>query len=419
MNELLEKILSKDATISVIGLGYIGLPTSLIFADVGFTVYGYDANEKIVNALKSGKTHIKEGGLQELLAKILKRRSFVPDSKLHISDIYIIAVPTPAVPKGDIKGADLSYVKSATENVAKIIQKSSLVVLESTVPPSTTVDLVGKLIEEKTGLKMSKDFYIAHCPERVLPGKILYELKNNDRIIGAPDKDSLYLAKKLYESILENGKVYTTTTETAELCKLVENAYRDVNIAFANELSMIADKLGIDVFELIKLANKHPRVNILRPGAGVGGHCIPVDPWSIVEKFPEEAKLIKTAREINDYKPQWVVKKIEKEIEYDKSKVIGILGLSYKANVDDLRESPSIKIAKILQSKGYNVLGCEPYVGNKLIDGIENLSLDETVEKADLLVLTTAHNQFIENMDILKNKKVLDIIGALESKGAD
>ncbi len=247
-----------------------------------------------------------------------------------------------------------------------------------------------------------------------MPGRILYELKNNDRIIGSSSEKAREITKSLYESILTSGKAYTTDTHTAEMCKLVENSYRDVNIAFANELSIISDKIGINVFELIELANKHPRVNILR--AGVGGHCLAVDPWFIVEKFPEEANIIRTARETNDNKPHWVVEKVEKEIKEkypskEKEITIGILGLSYKANIDDLRESPSIEIAISLKEKGYNVVGCEPNVLKEEIKGIKNLSLKDTLERSDYLVLTLAHDEFKEHIDSIMNKNVLNVVG--------
>ena len=411
---MLDKINNRKLSITVIGMGYIGLPTAITFANAGFSVKGFDINNEVIKMLKSGKVHIVEPDLQEAFEEAINLGNLVPTNELDKSDVFIICVPTPFKENENKKIADLSYVESAAKMISEYIEKGNLVILESTVPPMTTEEIMGKIIEENSGLKLNEDFYVVHCPERVLPGKILYELRNNDRIIGASNNYSAEVTKKLYETILDKGKVYITGTRTAEMCKLVENTYRDINIAFANELSIIADKMDINVFELIELANKHPRVNILKPGAGVGGHCLAVDPWFIVEKFPQEARLIKTAREINDYKPEWVVKKIEEEVEHDKSKVIGILGLSYKPNIDDLRESPSLKIAKILKSKGYNVLGCEPYIEKKEVDSIENLPLNEIVEKADLLVLTLAHNQFMEKLEMLKNKKVLDIIGIIE-----
>jgi UDP-N-acetyl-D-mannosaminuronic acid dehydrogenase len=395
--------------ISVLGLGYIGLPTSIILAKAGHDVYGFDINKKVIEKLNTGKIHIVENGLQKVYEEVLKSKKFKAYSKLQTADVYIIAVPTPFKEDHEEKLADLSYVFSAAEIVAKKLKEGDLVILESTVPPGTTKQMTDLLVK-KSGLSRDK-FFTAHCPERVLPGKILYELEHNDRVIGAERKESAQMAKDLYDTFVKEGTNYITDDITAEMCKLVENTSRDVNIAFANELSIICDKLGIDVFNLIELANKHPRVNILNPGVGVGGHCIAVDPWFLVEKFPKESKLIRTARERNDFKPIWVADKVEEEINKDKNVTIGILGLAYKANVDDLRESPSIKLARILQERGYNVVGCEPYSQDKKVDGIENLSLNEILKKADYLVLTLAHDQFKENIDIIMKKKLFNCIG--------
>ena len=418
---MIEKIKNKTAKITIVGMGYIGLPTSIAFAQAGFNVNGYDVNEEIISTLKSGKIHIKEPDLQQVFEKVLNSDKLKPINKLEKSDVFIICVPTPFIKKENKKLSDISYVESASKAVASFVEKDTLVILESTVPPMTTNEVVGKIIEEETKLKLNEDFYLSYCPERVLPGKILYELKNNDRIVGSSSEKAQKITKELYESILTTGKAYTTDTHTAEMCKLVENSYRDVNIAFANELSIIADKIGINVFELIELANKHPRVNILKPGAGVGGHCLAVDPWFIVEKFPKESSLIRTAREKNDYKPQWIVEKIEKELKEkfpnkEKEITIGILGLSYKPNIDDLRESPSIEIALTLKEKGYNVVGCEPNVLKEEIKGIKNLSLNEILEKSDYLVLTLAHDEFKQNIDLIMSKEVLNVVG-ITNKG--
>jgi len=300
---VIDKLKSKNLRITVLGLGYIGLPTALTFADAGFTVYGFDVNPKVIESLSNGEAHVIEPELGELLQKTLASGKFIPVNTIPESDVFIVCVPTPFIESIEEKKADLSYVESAGKIIAQHIRKGNLVILESTVPPRATENVLGKTIEKYSSLQMHKDFLLAHCPERVLPGKILYELKNNDRVIGVADQKTGEIVKALYESILDKGKVYITNIVTAEMCKLVENAYRDVNIAFANEVSIIADQLGIDAFELIELANKHPRVNILQPGVGVGGHCIAVDPWFIVEKFPQTSKLIKTAREVNDSKP--------------------------------------------------------------------------------------------------------------------
>jgi UDP-N-acetyl-D-mannosaminuronic acid dehydrogenase len=357
--------------ISILGLGYIGLPTSIILAKSGHDVYGFDVNEKVIEKLSTGKIHIVENNLQKAYEEVLKSKKFKAYSELQIADVYIIAVPTPFKEDHEEKLADLTYVFSATEMVANVLKEGDLVILESTVPPETTKQMTDLLVE-KSGIPREK-FFTAHCPERVLPGRIMYELEHNDRVIGAEREESAKMAKELYDTFVKEGTNYVTDDITAEMCKLVENTSRDVNIAFANELSIICDKLGIDAFKLIELANKHPRVNILNPGVGVGGHCIAVDPWFLVEKFPEESKVIHEARKRNDSKPYWVADKVESEIEKDKSLTIGVLGLAYKPNVDDLRESPSIELAHVLQDRGYKVIGCEPYSEEKEVEGIKNL----------------------------------------------
>ena len=308
MKNFIKKIEKRELKISILGMGYIGLPTAIIFAKTGFTVYGFDINKNVINTLKSGHIHIVEPDLQEAFKKVLDDNKLIPIEKLEKSDVFIISVPTPFKKEFNEKIADLTYVENATKEIAEVLEKGNLVILESTVPPKTTKLVVDILLKETN---LSKDdFMVAHCPERVLPGRILYELENNDRIIGAEDKNTREYTKLIYETFVKGGKCYTTDDITAEMCKLVENTFRDVNIAFANELSIICDKLGINVFELIKLANKHPRVNILTPGAGVGGHCLAVDPWFIVEKFPKEANVIRESREINDFKPEYIAIKL-------------------------------------------------------------------------------------------------------------
>ncbi|WP_329383456.1 nucleotide sugar dehydrogenase [Anaerofustis butyriciformans] len=386
--------------ISVLGMGYIGLPTAIAFAENGYQVQGFDVNENVIETLNKGKLHIVENSLQAELEKVVKNGTFKAYKDLQVADVYIICVPTPFLKEEEKKLADLSYVHSAAENVGKILKKGDLVILESTVPPGTTKEMTDILCKV-SGLSKD-DFLTAHCPERVLPGRILFELKNNDRIIGSENKQAAELAKEIYSSFLVNGNVYITDDITAEMCKLVENSFRDVNIAFANELSILCDKINIDVNELITLANKHPRVNILSPGVGVGGHCISVDPWFLIEKFGEDAKIITSARKTNDYKPYYVAHKIEKLLSFDTSKTIAILGLSFKANIDDLRESPSIILANVLRDKGYNVIGCEPNVDLKEKDGIELFDLQSALDNSDLAVVTVKHDVFMENMELIK-----------------
>lgn len=412
MEELLKRAKEKDLTITILGMGYIGLPTAIAFAKAGFTVKGFDVNKKVIETLKAGHIHIVEPSLQEAFEEALKSGRLIPTDKLEKSDVFIISVPTPFKKDHEEKIADLSYVESASKEVATVLEENNLVILESTVPPMTT-KLMTDILERES--KISRDkFMSVHCPERVLPGRILYELEHNDRIIGAERREAGEYTKVIYDAMVKEGTCYITDDITAEMCKLVENTFRDVNIAFANELSVICDKLGIDVFELIKLANKHPRVNILTPGAGVGGHCLAVDPWFIVEKFPKEANVIREARLINDFKPRFIVNKVDEILKGNKELTVGILGLAYKPDIDDLRESPAMEIAEILRDKGYKVIACEPNVDRKEVNGFELYSFDRIIEKADYLVLAQGHKEFKENIEVLKNVKIYDCLGILK-----
>ena len=406
----MKSINMEGKTITVLGLGYIGLPTSIVLAKAGHKVNGYDPNEEVVKTLNSGKIHIVENNVQDEFKKVVDSGNFKAFSKIQPADVYIICVPTPFKEDNkEEKLADLSYVESAAHDVATVVKEGDLVILESTVPPLTT-KMVANIIEKDTG--MSKDkFHTVHCPERVLPGKILYELEHNDRIIGSDREESALMAKNLYESFVKEGTCYVTDDITAEMCKLVENTFRDINIAYANELSIICHELGIDVFKLIELANKHPRVNILTPGVGVGGHCIAVDPWFLVEKFGDNARLINTARHVNDFKPLWVSNQVEEEIGHDKNAKIGVLGLAYKPNIDDLRESPSIILAEDLIKKGYTVYGCEPNTKKEKINDIEVKSLDYVLENCDYLVITLANKEFIDEKEKIFAKKHYNCIG--------
>lgn len=408
---ILQKVINRDLKITILGMGYIGLPTGIAFARAGYTVSGFDIDTKVIQTLKNGKIHIIEPDLQEAFEKTLKSGKFIPTSQLEKSDVYIIAVPTPFKKECEQKRADLTYVEKATEMVGEMLEEGNLVILESTVPPMTTKLMTDIL--EKTSNISRNSFMTAHCPERVLPGKILYELEHNDRIIGSERIESAKLAKTIYDNIVKKGCCYITDDITAEMCKLIENTFRDVNIAFANELSIICDKLKINVFELIKLANKHPRVNILAPGAGVGGHCLAVDPWFIVEKFPDESNIIRGARLINDFKPQFIVNDIEKILEQNKELVVGILGLAYKPDIDDLRESPAMEIAKKLQEKGYKVIACEPNINEEKINGLTLYSLEKIIKKADYLVLAQGHTEFKNKIEKLKNSKIYDCLGLI------
>lgn len=414
----MEKIKKKTAKITVIGLGYIGLPTATLFASAGFKVFGYDISEEIVNNLKQGKIHIEEPDLKELFEQVLSKGNLIPTNKVNESDVYIICVPTPFKKEENEKKADLSYIKEASSIISKVLKKGDLVILESTVPPKTTEIFMNEILEKETGLKVNKDYYIAHCPERVLPGQIIKELKDNDRIIGVSNKKAAEMTKELYSSVVDIKKIFITNTVTAEMCKLVENTFRDINIAFANELSMICDTLNIDVKELIQLANKHPRVNILKPGVGVGGHCLAVDPWFIVEKTPQLSKLIRTARDVNDYKTQWVVEKAEEQIKNnfgDEKIIIGILGLSYKPNIGDLRESPSLRMAKLFEAKGYTVIACEPYYSKDNVGNIKNLSFKEVLSKSNYLIIAQKHSAFLSHK-FENPKNIMDLTGLLNER---
>ena len=365
----------QNKEITVVGLGYIGLPTAVVMAGAGHHVKGFDAKKEVRDSLKSGKIHIVENHLQEAFTEVMENGCLEISDEMPVSDIYVVCVPTPFLEEENEKSADLSYVESAAKEVAKVLKKGDLVILESTVPPHTTA-MMTKVLAEESGLDRS-DFYTAHCPERVLPGRILYELKHNDRIIGSEDPKAAEITKELYETFVVEGHCYVCDDVTAELCKLAENTFRDINIAYANQLSMLCEKAGIDVFRLIELANKHPRVSILTPGLGVGGHCLAVDPWFIVEKYGENATLIRTAREINERKPLWVKDQIVKDINQDKTKKIGILGMAYKPNIDDMRESPSLVLANALKGEEYCVYGCEPNSRSDSVSGVSLLSLDE------------------------------------------
>ena len=394
--------------ISILGLGYIGLPTAITLADANFEVFGFDVSSKVVESLNNGKIHIVEEGLQEAFTKSFEKGNLTFSTELKVSDVYYIAVPTPFYFDDNMPKADLKYVKSATEMIAKIIKKGDLVILESTVPPHTS-KMITDVLEQNCNLKYG-DFYVAHCPERVIPGNMMFELKNNDRIIGGRCEQASTIAKSIYDKVLVNGKCLVTDDLTAEMCKLTENTFRDVNIAFANELSVICDKMKIDVFELIRLANCHPRVNILTPGVGVGGHCIAVDPWFIYEQFPKEAKVILASRERNEAKPRFVADKVIENIK--EGQTVAVLGLSYKADVDDLRESPSIELCHILKDKGVNVIACEPFANDE-VSGILNLSFDECMQKADFVVVTLGHTLFKQNSDKIKQKAYYDCVGII------
>jgi UDP-N-acetyl-D-mannosaminuronic acid dehydrogenase len=374
------------------GLGYIGLPTSSLFATNGLKVIGVDVNEYVVKIVNSGDIHIEEPGLKTLVSAAVKSGNLVASLEPQEADAFIIAVPTPFKHNDNpIKEADMSYVESAMKMILPYLKKGNLVILESTSPVGTCENLLKPIIEN-AGFIVGEDIYLAHCPERVLPGKILKESISNARIIGGINEKSSLLAKKLYRTFVE-GEIYITTATTAEMCKLMENTYRDVNIALANELANICSKIGINVWEVIEYANKHPRVNIHSPGPGVGGHCISVDPWFIIEKFPTEANIIKLSRTINDNQPKKVVNFVEKINQSKKLKKVTIMGITYKGNVDDTRESPAIEIINILKEVLPNTIISiyDPHVKD---NKFEISSLEDAFKDSDLALLLTNHNEF-------------------------
>ncbi len=412
--------------VSVVGLGYIGLPTAAVIASKGIMVVGVDINQESVDIINQGKIHIIEPELDILVHNAIKSGCLKATTRPEKANVFIIAVPTPF--KG-LHKPDLSYIKSSVKAIAPVLERGNLVILESTSPVGATEKVMEWMKEERPDLtfpEFSKninssqhDISIAHCPERVLPGHIIHELINNDRIIGGITAHCAELARDFYKVFIK-AECLITDCRTAELCKLVENSFRDVNIAFANELSLICDKLDINVWDMIKLANHHPRVNILQPGPGVGGHCIAVDPWFIVDSAPKEAKLIHTARLVNDNKPDFILDKIKqaaKVISKKRSEIkIACLGLAFKPDIDDLRESPALKIAKQIDLMKFGgVLIVEPNINKIPKDFKKNtklVSIENALTVANIVVLLVDHNQFKElDLSLLSGKQVIDTRG--------
>ncbi|WP_409295037.1 nucleotide sugar dehydrogenase [Peribacillus sp. SCS-26] len=372
----------------VMGLGYIGLPTAVMFATHGIKVHGVDINQQVVDTLNKQELHIEEPGLKELLIKAIKDGNLSFSTQPEPADAFILAVPTPITEE---KRANLDYVRHASKMILPYLKEGNLVVLESTVPPKTVQEVLVPILQQ-TSFKIGEEILVSHSPERIIPGNLLKELVWNDRIIGGINQKSSELTANLYKRFVK-GTIHVTDATTAEMVKLVENTYRDVNIAYANELARIAEKIGFNVWEAIRLANSHPRVNILRPGPGVGGHCIAVDPWFIVEQAPEEAKLIGTARQINDHTPRRIVEMIENTVQDLKQPVITLLGLAFKENTDDLRESPSLEIMHALHKKGYQLKLYDPLVKQHIEGKMD--TLEEAVRDSDCLVILTGHKEFI------------------------
>jgi len=392
--------------ICVLGLGYIGLPTASLLATKGYAVHGVDVSQKVVDTINQGDIHIVEPDLDVMVRAAVASGNLEASLEPVQADLFIIAVPTPF---RDGHVPDLSYVDAATDALAPHVKEGDVVILESTSPVGTTERVAERLAAARPELQGKLS--VAHCPERVLPGRILRELVDNDRVVGGIDRASTEAAAAFYETFVR-GEVLRTTARTAEMCKLVENSFRDVNIAFANELSLICDELSINVWELINLANRHPRVSILTPGPGVGGHCIAVDPWFVVHTAPQRAQLIRQARAINDGKTDWVIERVVEKAHRFREPVVACLGLAYKPDVDDLRESPALRVYQALKDRlgGDNVLAVEPN-----LDSTEErplTDLDEALRRADVVVALVSHRPFRHvDPEILKTKVVIDTCG--------
>jgi UDP-N-acetyl-D-mannosaminuronic acid dehydrogenase len=390
--------------VSVIGLGYIGLPTAALIARSGVTVLGVDNNPHVVDTVNSGRVHIEEVDLDGLVQGVVSRGNLRASTQVEPSDVFVIAVPTPV---SEDHVPDISYVLQAARTVSAVLKAGDTVILESTSPVGTTEAMRDLFAQLRPDLKMPRegaanpgaaDISIAYCPERVLPGRILVELIDNDRCIGGITPRCARKALSFYRQFVR-GQCVTTNARSAEMVKLIENSFRDVNIAFANELSVIAEGMGIDVWEVIRLANRHPRVNILQPGPGVGGHCIAVDPWFIVHSDPENARMIRTAREVNDAKTDYVIAHASDVIDEAPGATIACLGLAFKANIDDFRESPAIKVAhKLARRYGRRVKLVEPHITDLPADfagtGVDLIDLDEALENCDILIVLVDHDIF-------------------------
>ena len=372
--------------LTVIGLGYIGLPTALLFASKGIDVTGVDINEAVVEKLNNKELHIEENGLQGLLVQTINSKNFKASTEVKKADYYIIAVPTPHL---DDNSCDVSYLKNAVSKLRNIIKKGDTIVVESTIAPRTMEDVVQPIIESY-GFEVGKDIFLAHCPERVLPGKIIHEMVHNNRIIGGITSMCTQKAIELYKVLVE-GKLLETKASTAEMSKLMENTYRDVNIALANELVKISNTLNINALDVIKLSNEHPRVNIHTPGPGVGGHCLAVDPYFIVSSDEKNAQIIAKGREINNSMPDFVIQKVNKIMEKIKGEKITVLGLTYKGNIDDIRESPALDIYHELKLKSdFEVIAQDSHVE---LDWVEN-DIEKSLVGSDLALILTDHDEY-------------------------
>ena len=403
--------------ICVLGLGYIGLPTASTFATHGLKVLGVDINPHVIETLQKGEIHIHEPGLQAVVEEALSSGKLTVSLHPEEADAFLIAVPTPFYEDeyGEYEGrkyrlSDMRAVTSATEAILPYLRRGNLVILESTSPPRTTIDLVQPIIE-RSGLKAGADFYLCYSPERVLPGQILRELIENARVVGGITPESAEMGCALYSTFVK-GEILATDATTAEMVKLMENTTRDVNIAIANEFARLAEKFGVDVWEAIRLANRHPRINILQPGPGVGGHCISVDPWFFVETAPELTSLIYNARQVNDEQPHFVVEKVKQALGSLKDKKIAALGLAYKPDVDDLRESPAVEIVHLLQMEGAHVNAWEPFKPDAHLHDVPMAaSLESAIQDSDALLLLVKHTEFTGlNPDEIRSKSAARVV---------
>jgi UDP-N-acetyl-D-mannosaminuronic acid dehydrogenase len=404
--------------VSIIGLGYIGLPTAVIAAEAGYDVWGYDIDTKKIATIASGSSPIEEPFLASRLNAVISEKKFSVGSTLQRADYFIVAVPTP-FKKG--KKADLQYVEAAFETIVSVIVPGNVVIIESTIPVGAT-RLCASVLEKKTGYRLEHDIFVAHCPERVLPGNVFHELEHNNRLIGGCGPRSGRRAREFYAAFVK-GELRICSDMTAEMVKLVENSFRDVNIAFANQVAAMARSVGINPFEVIEFANKHPRVNILQPGCGVGGHCIAVDPWFLVETFPDQSRLLKTARRINDRRVHELIGDVVEQAtlfkkEHKRKQTVLLLGLTFKPNIDDTRESPALSIAQNLSKKAslLNLVVCEPHLSLTQIKRyrLQACTLSEGILKADMIVALVKHNHFKElDISLLEGKKIIDACGLL------
>ncbi len=399
--------------ICVLGLGYIGLPTAAVLAASGCRVLGVDSNPEVLRILGRGEIHIEEPGLKTVVRAAVQSGCLRVGERPEAADVFIIAVPTPLTAD---KRADMSHVAAATEALAPLLRAGNLVVLESTSPPGTCMEMI-KPVMERGGLRVGVDLFLAHCPERVLPGRILTELIANDRVIGGADRASAERAREVYARFVE-GEIFLTDATTAEMVKLAENTFRDVNVALANEAALLCERLGIDYGEVARFANRHPRVSLLRSGPGVGGHCIPVDPWFLVERFPEDTPLIGLARRRNDAMPAHVAGRVLALLEgAEAPAAAAVLGMAYKGNVDDLRESPALDVARRLAAAGVAVRAHDPLARNA---PLRNHSLEECLAGADVMAVVTAHDAFAgidpaRAAGLMRGRTVYDAVRLLDA----